>query len=129
MINEILLFVDKNTANEKFAVFCSLIDLRQAFDRQCPTLGVQSFVNIIPLVISYFQDRRMIAKWHGVESTQRSLNGGDPKGALYGILEYLSQSNGKTDFISSENKFKFIDDLSTLDKINILSIGISSYNF
>ena len=100
-----------------------------------PTLGVQSFVNngvrssIIPLLIKYFQDRRMIVKWHGVESTERTLNGGGPQGALWGILEYLSQSNGNTDFISRRNKFKFIDDLSILEKINILSIGISSYNF
>ena len=93
IINEILLCVDKNTANEKFAVFCSLIDWIQAFDRQCPTLGVQSFVNngvrssIIPLLINYFQDRRMIVKWHGVESTERTLKGGGPQGALWGILE------------------------------------------
>ena len=43
MINEVLTSVDTNTANEKFAVFFSLIDWKQAFDRQCPTLGVKSF--------------------------------------------------------------------------------------
>ena len=69
MINEILISVDRNTANEKFAVLCSLIDWRQAFDRQCPTLGVQSFVDngvrnsLIPLLINYFEDRYMIVKW------------------------------------------------------------------
>ena len=135
MINEILVCVDKNTAAEKFAVFCSLVDWKQAFDRLCPTLGVQSFVrngvrsSLIPLLISYFQDRRMVVKWNGVESSMKTLNGGGPQGALWGILEYLSQSNNNTDFLSKENKFKFIDDLSVLDKINILSIGISSYNF
>ena len=61
MINEILTCLDTDTANEKNAAFCSLIDWKQAFDRQCPTLGVQSFVNngvrgsLIPLLISYFQ--------------------------------------------------------------------------
>ena len=33
MINEILVSVDKNTASEKFAVWSSLIDWKQAFDR------------------------------------------------------------------------------------------------
>jgi hypothetical protein len=51
------------------------------------------------------------------------------QGALWGILEYPSQSNGKTNFISQEKKFKFIDDLSILEVINIMSIGIASYNF
>ena len=135
MINEILTSVDKNSAKEKFAVFCSLIDWRQAFDRQCPTLGIQSFVrngvrsSLIPLLINYFQDRRMIVKWHGIESKLRTLNGGGPQGALWGILEYLSQSNNNTDFLDDNRKFKFIDDLSIIQIINILSIGISSYNF
>ena len=40
MIQEILVSVDRNSVSEKFAVFCSMIDWKQAFDRQCPTLGV-----------------------------------------------------------------------------------------
>ena len=73
MIHEILVSVDSNSKLEKFAVFCSFIDWKQAFDRQCPTLGVQSFVrngvrnSIVPLLISYFKNRKMIVKWHGVE--------------------------------------------------------------
>ena len=135
MINEILISVDKNTANEKFAVLCSLIDWKQAFDRQCPTLGVQSFVtngvrnSLVPLLINYFQDRQMIVKWHNQESSVRNLNGGGPQGALWGILEYLAQSNNNTEYVNPEKKFKFIDDLSILEMINLLSIGIASYNF
>ena len=69
MINEILLAVDKNTANEKFAVLCTMIDWSQAFDRQCPKLGINSFMkngvrrSLIPLLISYLQNRRMRVKW------------------------------------------------------------------
>ena len=117
MINEILACVDKNSASEKFAVWCSLIDWKQAFDRQCPTLGVQSFVQngvrncLIPLLVNYFEDRKMIVKWHGLESTQRTLIGGGPQGGLWGILEYLSQSNRNTDYVRNDRKFKFIDDL------------------
>ena len=135
MINEILTSVDRNTVNQKFAVWCSLIDWKQAFDRQCHTLGVQSFIengvrnSLIPLLISYFKDRRMIVKWQDKESKIRTLKGGGPQGALWGILEYLSQSNTSTDFLENNRKFKFIDDLSVLEMINILSIGISSYDF
>ena len=75
-------------------MWCLLIDWKQAFDRQCPTLGVQSFVKngvrncLVPLLINYFKDRKMIVKWHGQESTMRNLIGGGPQGALWGILEY-----------------------------------------
>ena len=68
MINEILLCVDKNSANDKFAVFCTMVDWKQAFDRQCPVLGVKAFLrngvrrSLLPLLISYFQNRRMIVK-------------------------------------------------------------------
>ena len=112
-----------------------MIDWRQAFDRQDPTLGVQSFVrngvrnSLIPLLINYFQERRMVVKWHGQEPSLRKLNGGGPQGALWGILEYLSQSNDNTDFVSLARKFKFIDDLSILEVVNLLSIGIASNNF
>ena len=62
-------------------------------------------------------------------ATIGTLKGGGPQGALWGILEYLSQSNSNTNFLRSDRKFKFIDDLSILEMINILSIGISSYDF
>ena len=96
---------------------------------------VQSFANngvrnsLIPLLINYFVDRKMIVKWHGKESTTRDLIGGGPQGALWGILEYLSQSNNNTDYISKAKQFKFIDDLSILEMVNLLSIGFASYNF
>ena len=71
----------------------------------------------------------MIVKWHGLESTVRKLIGGGPQGSLWGILEYLSQSNDNTDFVDNKLKFKFIDDLSILEIINLMSIGIASYQF
>ena len=45
-----------------------------------------------------------------------------------GILEYLSQTNNNTDFISEELKFKFIDDLSFLEILNLISQGLCSFN-
>ena len=80
MLNEILSATDRNSQNEKFAVVLSLIDWSQAFDRQSHTLGIKAFIangvrpSLIPYLISYFQDRRMIVKWNGVVSSARPLN-------------------------------------------------------
>ena len=71
----------------------------------------------------------MKVKLNGKTSSGRALNGGGPQGGLMGTLEYLSQTNSNTDFLDSEDKFKFIDDLSTLELINMISQGLSSYNF
>ena len=45
------------------------------------------------------------------------------------VEEYLSQSNNNTDFVDPEEKFKFIDDLSIIEVLNLINIGLSSYNF
>ena len=70
----------------------------------------------------------MSVKWHGHQTQPRKINGGGPQGATLGILEYLSQSNDSADFVSVEDRFKFIDDLTILEIVNLISIGISSYN-
>ena len=135
MIDEILKALDTNNKYEKFAAFCTMIDWKQAFDRQCPRLGIESFIrygvrkSLIPILNNYFQNRKMIVKWNGTTSSIRNLNGGGPQGGLWGILEYLSQSNNNTDHISPNRKFKFIDDLSILEIVNLMSIGLSAYNF
>ena len=71
----------------------------------------------------------MKVKWKGFTSTFRNLNGGGPQGGTLGIEEYLSQSNDNCNIMSEEDKFKFIDDLSMLELVNLISVGIASYNF
>jgi hypothetical protein len=44
-------------------------------------------------------------------------------------IEYLSQTNDNVDFLDYDAKFKFIDDLSVLEMINLVMSGISCYNF
>ena len=68
----------------------------------------------------------MSGKWHGSRSVPRQIKGGGPQGATLGILEYLSQSNN-SDCVSDEDRFKFVDDLTILEIINLLTIGISSF--
>ena len=89
------------------AVLVQLIDWSTAFDRQCPKLGIESFIRngvrleLIPVLINYFQDRRMKVKWHGRISTERNLPGGGPQGASIGILEYVSQSTSNIETINT----------------------------
>ena len=62
LLHRVLTNVDRNTKGEVKAVLCMFIDWKQAYSRQCHTLGVRSFINngvrpsLIPLLISYFED-------------------------------------------------------------------------
>jgi hypothetical protein len=44
------------------------------------------------------------------------------------ILEYLSQSNDNADLVSVDDRFKFVDDLSVLEIVDLLTVGLTSYN-
>ena len=120
MIDRILKAVDRGSKSESVAVLATLVDWKQAFPRQCPKLGIQSFIqngvrpSLIPMLINYFQDRKMKVKWHGKVSSSKELKGGGPQGSTFGIWEYLSQSNHSADNISESDRFKFVDDLSFL---------------
>ena len=70
----------------------------------------------------------MSVKWHQTFSSSRNLSGGGPQGATLGLLEYLSQSNNNANHINPELRFKWMDDLTTLEVVNLLTIGISSFN-
>ena len=132
MVDRILTILDTNNETEKYAVVAQLVDWSKAFDRQDPKLCIESFIKngvrptIIPVLISFFQNRKMIVKWHGITSTQRDLPGGGPQGSTFGLLEYQSNSNSNADHISDDMKFKFVDDLSVLQKINLILCGLTS---
>ena len=134
MLHKILTSLDETSQNKSIAVLLQMIDWSQAFDRMSHTLGIQSFVkngvrpSLIPVLISFFQDREMVVKWKGLLSRMRPLPGGGPQGGTLGIEEYLSQSNDSVEFLEKDEKFRFIDDLSIIEIINLLSIGLASYN-
>ena len=134
MIHRILTAVDKSTKSESFGVIASLIDWDNAFPRQCPKLGIESFMHngvraaLIPVLINYFQDRKMSVKWHGHRSLPRTLKGGGPQGATLGLLEYLSQSNNCAEGVNESERFRFLDDLSILEIINLITVGLTSFN-
>ena len=80
------------------------------------------------MLINYLQNRTMQVKWHGETSSVRKINGGGPQGATYGNLEFLAQSNHNSDCVSQDRRFKFVDDLSVLEKIYLLIVGLASIN-
>ena len=134
MIHRILTVLDNNKRRETFAVIANLIDWNNAFPRQCPKLGIDSFIKngvrpaLVPVLVNYFQDRQMSVKWHGCTSVPRHIKGGGPQGATLGILEYLAQSNNNADCVNQEDRFKFVDDLSILEIVNLLTVGLTSFN-
>ena len=134
MIHRILTALDNNQRRETFAVVANLIDWNSAFPRQCPKLGIEAFIKngvrpaLVPVLVNYFQDRKMSVKWHGCRSIPKQINGGGPQGATLGILEYLAQSNNSADCVSESDRFKFIDDLTILEIVNLLTVGLSSFN-
>ena len=134
MINRILTALDKNSKREAFALVANLIDWNKAFPRQCPQLGVKSFIkngvrpSLIPILISFFQNRKMSVKWHWCISETKDLPGGGPQGATLGFIEYLSQSNDSANIVPVEDRYKFVDDLTALEIGKLILVGITSFN-
>ena len=60
-------------------------------------------------------------------SVTKRLKGGGPQGSTKGVLSYMSQSNDNTDCVPEEDRFKYFDDATVLEVINLLNIGLCSY--
>ena len=135
LIHRILAAVDNNSKKEVNAVLCSFVDWRQAYFRQCHLLGIQSFQkngvrpSLIPILADYFKERELSVKWRGEISQPRKLPGGVAMGATLGNHEFSSQTNNNADCVPQEDRFKWVDDLTILEIINLINIGMSSHNF
>ena len=130
MINEILYSTDDG----QHAVIACFIDWNEAFPRQCHKLGMEAFIKmgvrpaLLPCLVNFFQDRKIKVKWKGLLSALKELPGSGAMGATIGLLEYIAQSNSKTDCLKENEKYKWIDDLTALEKNKLQNIGLSSYN-
>ena len=134
LVDRVLSVLDGSTKGEHTAVIATLVDWSKAFDRQDPTLAIKSFQDngvrscLIPVLMSFFEDRLMFVKWHGVTSSTKSLPGGGPQGTSLGLWSFLSQTNDNPEDTEVENMFKFVDDKTTLEIVNLMSIGMASHN-
>ena len=70
----------------------------------------------------------MVVKWNGVMSEERDLIGGTAQGSIFGIWSYLTSSNENAACVPEDCNYKFVDDLTVLEKVNLLVIGLASYN-
>ena len=70
----------------------------------------------------------MAVKWRNtVSSVKHNIKWG-PQGSSIGILDFIAQSNDNLDMVPEEDKFKFIDDNTITDVIDVKKIGMASYN-
>ena len=109
MIHEILSGVDTNNKNNKPAPILTMIGYAQAFERQSYRLGIESFIkngvrrSLIPILISFFENRRLLVKWQNVFSKAEEVLGGGAQGSTAGgILEFISQTAGNLNFLEND---------------------------
>ena len=133
LVNKVLLLLDRYS-DKSAAVIAAMIDWANAFDRQDPTLAIKRFIelgvrpSLIPILISYLDQRKMKVKFNGSESDTLSLIGGGPQGSLIGQIMYIVQSNDNANCVGPDERFKFIDDLSILEIVTLAGL-LKSYNF
>ena len=89
-------------------------------------MGVRS--SIIPILVSYLQERKMTVKFGQSNSSVHCLPGGGPQGTLIWGIEYLRNCNDNTDFVDEEDKFKYVDNLSILELVCLAGL-LCEYNF
>ena len=134
MMNRIVNCLDDNSKGAVNAVICLFVDYEAAFSRMCHTIGVNSYIkngvraSLIPCLISYYEDREMFVRWHGKKSSIKKMPGSGAMGATFGILEFLSQTNNNSESIPIEDKFKYFDDLTMLEVVHLLNVGLTSLN-
>ena len=135
MLHRILSETDNNSRGEINAVLCTFLDWKEAYSRQSHILGVRSFLDngvrpsLIPLLILYFQFLEMRIKWHNQFSRPRKMPGSGAMGSNIGNWEFDSQINHNADCVPEKDQYKFVDNLTVLEIINLINIGISSHNF
>ena len=78
--------------------------------------------------MSFFENRTMKVKWHNVVSSMKNLPGGGAQGTSLGIWSYLSQTNDNPEGADNNDIFKFVDDKTTLEVLNLLNIGMATHN-
>ena len=91
------------------AVIATLVDWSAAFDRQDPTLAIKSFQengvrgSLIPILMGFFERRKMFVKWRGIISSIKDLPAGGPQRTSLGLWSFLSQTNDNPEKTEKEN--------------------------
>ena len=110
---------------ENLTVVLSSYDWKGAFDRIDPTtvavklieLGLRS--SIVKIIIDFLNEQKMEVKINKCTFKPHDLIGGGPQGSLIGQLLYIIASDDVAEDIPEEDKFKYIDDLSALEAVQV----------
>ena len=109
----------------KTAVVMGAIDWKGAFDRLDPTVNITKLIrmgvrsSLIPVIIQYIEDRRMTVRYNSAWSKWHTLVGGSPQGSWLGQTSYITASDDAADWMEDQDKFKYCDDLSILELIQV----------
>ena len=82
----------------------------------------------LPLLLFFFYNHLVSIHGTFVGFLVGLLVGDGPQGGTFGILEFLSQSNDSADMVKTNDRFKFVDELTVFQIINLLMIQITSYD-
>ena len=132
-VDRILKLLD--STRQTSAVISAAADWVSAFDRIDPTslslkllkIGIRA--SIIPILISYITDRQMIVKYNGAQSDPRKLVGGAPQGTLLAGIKYnIASSDCAAEEITSEDKYRYYDDLNMLEFL-VLTELLTEYDY
>ena len=132
-VDRVLKLLDSRPA--KTAVIAAAADFVSAFDKTDPTITAIKFINagirpsLIPILISYMTNRKMIVRFQGAEAEPKDLIGGGPQGTLLGGLQYVITSDDcSINMVKKEDRFKFFDDLHIFEFI-VLTLKLLNYDF
>ena len=108
-----------------FSVILKSYDWQGAFDRLDPTkvtikcinIGIRS--SVVKILIDFLNERKMEVKMNQKTSSSYDLIGGGPQGSLIGQVLYIIGSDDAAEDVPEEDKFKYVDDLISLDSLNV----------
>ena len=131
-VDRVLKLLDSTRARS--AVLAAAADWETAFDRIDPLslstrlikIGIRP--SIIPTLISYIENRKMIVNYKSAQSLERGLIGGSPQGTiLSGHFYNIASSDCAEEVVTSEDRCRYFDDLYVLELI-ILTELLQQYD-
>ena len=94
-------FIHKNLDEKKpHAVIAAFVDLKKAVNRIQHSLVIEDLFDmhtpnwLLKILFSYLTERSMFLSYNGATSSQKSLPGGTPQGAILGGIIFMVKFNG-----------------------------------
>ena len=119
MIHKIHTSLDNNSRRATLAVTTNMIDWNSSFVRQCPRLGIESFQkNAVRVILSREISICQVERFHNV--SKKNKLGSSPGSKTMNFR--ISQSDNSAYCVIPDERFNFVDDLTILEIVNLLTI-------